>query len=156
MEIKKIKSLTDVESLITEAMIGKKSDLLSVLRLIKSKAVYEEKENGTALSESEFMGVFNSIIKEHRDSIDEYEKAKRPDLAEKEKQELDIIMSLSPIESFTDEDVTNYTNTVISEFVAKNGSVTMKDMKNIMGVVKEKYPVAEGKLISQIVKSKIG
>jgi uncharacterized protein YqeY len=155
MEIKKIKSLNDVENLIIESMREKKADILSVLRLIKAKVVLEEKKNGESLTEETFQGILVTSIKEHRDSIAEYKKANRPDLAEKEEKELNIIMELTPGATFSNEDVIKCVNEEVAKIKAENGSVSMKDMKPIMAVVKEKFPFADGGFIAKTVKENI-
>lgn len=155
MNLQKVKSLAEVEKLITEAMMHEEKTVLSVLRLIKAKVVYVEKESGKSLDETKFTKVLMGLIKEHKDSIDEYKKAKRNDLVEKEEAELAIISEMLPDVSFSEEDVVNTVNEEIERIKAKNGSVSMKDMKFVMEAVKSKFPFADGKFVSTIAKEKI-
>ena len=155
MELKNIRSLIEVESLIKEAMKEKQADILSVLRLIKAKVVFEEKNDGQPLSEEAFIGVLADLIKEHRDSIEKYSKAKRSDLVEAEENELKILTELTPGASFSEDDLITCAKEEIERVKVENGSISMKDMRPIMDRVKEKFKFADGKLISNIVKENI-
>ena len=155
MILKTVKTLSDIESLIAEAMSEKCTDILSVLRLIKSKIVLEEKKSGDPLTEEEIQGVLVSAVKSYKDSIEEYKKANREDLAEKEEKELEIVLKLVPNASFSEDDIITLVNGEIERRKAENGSISMKDMSPIMTVVKAKFPFADGKLVADIVKKNI-
>ena len=137
-----------LNSLIAEAMKNKENDRVAVLRLIKAELLKKEKE-GKPLDETIEASVLMKMVSQREDSINQFTQANRMDLAENEQKELDIIKEFAP-KQVSDEDITIETEKVIANM---GGTVTMKDMKNILAEVQKVYPTANGKLISQIVKS---
>jgi uncharacterized protein YqeY len=137
-----------LNSLIAEAMKNKENDRVAVLRLIKAELLKKEKE-GKPLDETIEASVLMKMVSQREDSINQFKQANRMDLAENEQKELDIIKEFAP-KQVSDEDITIETEKVIANM---GGNVTMKDMKNILAEVQKVYPTANGKLISQIVKS---
>lgn len=136
-----------LNSLIAEAMKNKDNDRVNVLRLIKSELVKKEKE-GKELTEQIEASVLMKMVSQREDSIAQFTKANRMDLVENETKELNIIKEFAP-KQVSDEDIIAETEKVISVM----GTVTMKDMKNILAEVQKIYPTANGKIISQVVKS---
>ena len=139
---------TQLNSLIAEAMKNKENDRVNVLRLIKAELLKKEKE-GKPLDETIEANFLMKMVSQREDSINQFKQANRLDLAENEQKELDIIKEFAP-KQVSDEDITIETEKVIANM---GGTVTMKDMKNILSEVQKVYPTANGKLISQIVKS---
>lgn len=137
-----------LNSLIAEAMKNKENDRVAVLRLIKAELLKKEKE-GKPLDETIEASVLMKMVSQREDSINQFKQANRMDLAENEQKELDIIKEFAP-KQVSDEDITIETEKVIANM---GGTITMKDMKNILAEVQKVYPTANGKLISQIVKS---
>ena len=136
-----------LNSLIAEAMKNKDNERVNVLRLIKSELVKKEKE-GKELTEQIEANVLMKMVSQREDSIAQFTKANRMDLVENETKELNIIKEFAP-KQVSDEDIIAETEKVISVM----GTVTMKDMKNILAEVQKIYPTANGKIISQVVKS---
>ena len=141
---------TQLNSLIAEAMKNKDNDRVNVLRLIKAELVKKEKE-GKELTEAIEGTVLMKMVSQREDSINQFKQANRLDLAENEQKELDIIKEYAP-KQVSDEDIIAETEKVIANI---GGTVTMKDMKNILAEVQKVYPTANGKIISQVVKSHI-
>ena len=141
---------TELNSLIAEAMKNKENDRVNVLRLIKAELVKKEKE-GKELTEAIEGAVLMKMVSQREDSINQFKQANRLDLAENEQKELDIIKEYAP-KQVSDEDIITETEKVIANM---GGTVTMKDMKNILAEVQKVYPTANGKIISQVVKSHI-
>lgn len=137
-----------IDSLIAEAMKSKESEKVAVLRLIKTELVKKEKE-GKELTDLIEANVLMKMVSQREDSIDQFSKANRMDLVEKEQRELDILKLFAP-KQVSEEDIISETEKVISNM---GGSVTMKDMKNILSEVQKVYPTANGKIISQVVKN---
>lgn len=137
-----------IDSLIAEAMKNKETEKVFVLRLIKTELVKKEKE-GKGLTDLIEANVLMKMVSQREDSIDQFSKANRMDLVEKEQRELDILKLFAP-KQVSDEDIISETEKVILNM---GGSVTMKDMKNILSEVQKVYPTANGKIISQVVKS---
>lgn len=137
----------EIDKLIADAMKNGEKDKVNVLRLIKTEIVRKIKD-GSSYSELLEANVLNKMVSQREDSISQFSKANRMDLVEKEQKELDIIKLYAP-KQVSDEDIISETEKVISSF----GTISMKDMKNILAEVQKVYPTANGKIVSQVVKS---
>lgn len=138
-----------LDSLIAEAMKNKDNERVNVLRLIKSEIVKKEKE-GKELTEQVEANVLLKMMAQREDSISQFKQANRMDLVENETKELEIIKEFAP-KQVSEEEIVTETERVISTL----GTITMKDMKNILSEVQKKYPTANGKIVSQIVKNHV-
>jgi len=153
--------MIQIDELIKNAMHEKNIELLGVLKLIKAEFLKKSTEpNRTSkeLTEEEQMKVLMKMVAAHKDSIEQYDKAGRSDLSENEKKELDVINSFLPKEA-TDEEVAEYTNLAVTIYKATKDDgyvLSMKDMKGIMALVKEKYPTANGGIVSKTLKEILG
>jgi uncharacterized protein YqeY len=134
---------------------------LALLRLISRdlmEARTDSKRNSTApLTEDEIKAVWQKTEKKSKKTIEELTKLKLTDKVEKELQDLAIIQAYMPDDwKEPDENVIKeYAEKLVVEFVEKNGSITMKNMGAIMADVKKKYPTANGKIVSDVVKAHI-
>lgn len=145
---------TEIDKLIANAMKERNIELLNVLKLIKSEMVKAEKD-GVTLDEVSETKILLKMLTQREDSIRQYVDGGRKDLADNEQKEIDIIKQFVP-EQPTDEEIEEYTRTCISTYVLtkKEGeNLSMKDMKPLMNIVKEKYPSANGKIISKVLGS---
>lgn len=145
---------TEINKLIANAMKERNIELLNVLKLIKSELVKAEKD-GVTLDEVSETKILLKMLSQREDSIRQYIDGGRKDLADNEQKEIDIIKQFVP-EQPTDEEIEEYTRTCISTYVLtkKEGeNLSMKDMKPLMNIVKEKYPSANGKIISKVLGS---
>jgi uncharacterized protein YqeY len=133
---------------IKSAMLAKDADRLSALRMLKSAAGYLQIEKKVdALSDVDFIALVQKEVKKRRDSMEQYEKGGRPELAEKEKKELGILASFLP-EPLTPEELEMLVQAAISE----TGASTKKDMGPVIKAVQAKAAGrAEGKTISALV-----
>ena len=153
--------MIQIDELIKNAMHEKNIELLGVLKLIKAEFLKKSTEpNRTSkeLTEEEQMKVLMKMVAAHKDSIEQYDKAGRSDLSENEKKELDVINSFLPKEA-TDEEVAEYTSLAVTIYKATKDDgyvLSMKDMKGIMALVKEKYPTANGGIVSKTLKEILG
>ena len=119
------------------------------MKLIKTEFV-NAMHNKVELNETNEVKILLKMASQREDSIQQYIKGGRNDLAELEKKELDIIKSYTPKQA-TDEEIAEYTSDIITAYMVSKGedyTLSMKDMKPIMTLVKEKYPNANGKIIS--------
>lgn len=150
--------MINIDELIKNAMHEKNSNLLSVLKLIKAefmKKATEPNRTSRELTSDEQLKVLMKMAAAHKDSIEQYEKAGRNDLSEGEKKELEIINSFLPKEA-TEEEIIEYTGIAIKKYLETKDSgysLSMKDMKNVMDIVKQKYPTANGGVVSKTLKS---
>ena len=129
--------------------IPERSGALSYLRaMIKQVKVDKRLEQ---VSDDEVIAVIKKQIKQRQDSIEQFEKGGRPELAAKEKAEIDIMKVYLPTEMAADE-----IKAVIDQVVKETGAASVKDMGNVMKVVREKVGArADGKLVSELVKEKL-
>lgn len=124
---------------------------LSVLRLLKtaiSNRLVELKRPGGTLEDSEIMDILIRQAKQRKDSIAQYRKAKRDDLAEKEERELAILQEYLP-QALTGEKLAE----AIGAAIAETQAAGPKDMGKVIGLIMDKYKgQADGKEVSALVK----
>ena len=139
---------------IKNAMRAKDSMKLEALRAIKSAVLLAQTAGGNSgeLSDDEAIKLLQRLVKQRRDSAAIFNEQKRPDLAETEESQAEIIMAYLP-EQLSEEDVAK----IIDEIIAKTGAASMKDMGKIMGMASGQLAgKADGKLIATLVKEKLG
>ena len=139
---------------IKNAMRAKDSMKLEALRAIKSAVLLAQTTGGNSgeLSDDEAIKLLQRLVKQRRDSAAIFNEQKRPDLAETEESQAEIIMAYLP-EQLSEEDVAK----IIDEIIAKTGAASMKDMGKIMGMASGQLAgKADGKLIATLVKEKLG
>ena len=134
-----------------ESMLAKDELKTSVIRFILSGITYYEIQKGGAgyeATDEDVMTVINKEIKQRRDSIEQYEKADRTDLADKEKAELAILDTYLP-EQMPEEEVKKY----VGEAVSVSGATTPADMGKVMALLMPKVKgKADGSLVSRLVR----
>lgn len=144
---------TRIDNLISESLKNQDHNRLSVLRLIKAELVKKEKD-GVKLDEKSEGMILQKMISQREDSIKQYNSAGRKDLVESETIELNIIKEYAP-KQVSDDEIKNKAREVINN-LSKSKQITMKDTKEIISIVQETYPTANGKVISQVIKEFIG
>ena len=126
---------------------GKKEDS-SILRFALSFINKEEKDKQIELSDSEVVAVIKSLIKRNKDSYDQFTSANRPELAEKEKKEMDLLQSYLP--KVMNE---NETEVIVKSTIEKLGISSMKEMGKAMGEIKKNHAdTIDLSLVSQLIK----
>ena len=139
---------------LAEAMKSKEEGrelLVSVIRMIKAalkNAEIAKRGSGSGLTEEDIIGVLSTMVKQRKESAEEYAKANRKDLADKENQEINIIMKYLP-QQMTAEELDAVITAAIQETGVRGPKEMGKLMKELMPKVKGK---ADGKLVSQRVK----
>lgn len=141
-----------IQSQMTEAMRNKDSLRLSVLRMMKSAVKNKEIEKMKPLDESEVLGVLNSLVKQRNDSVDQFRKGGREELAQKEEAEIKIIEEYLPAAA-SEEDIRK----AIEETVQETGASSMKDMGKVMKATLARLAgkSVDGARVSQMVKEKL-
>jgi uncharacterized protein YqeY len=138
----------------TAAMKAKDANRLSVLRMAKAALMNEENKRGVnyELTDEEITKVLQSLVKQRKDSIDQYEKAGRRELAEKEQSELVVLEDYLP-QAASKEEI----ETAVAEAIQETGASSIKEMGAVMKAAQAKLAAksADGKLISEIVKAKL-
>ncbi len=140
-----------LEEDIKKAMLARNEDLLSTLRMLKSAIQYAEINKGVNYSatDEDILDVISKEVKKRRESIDLYEKGGRPELAEKETKELDILQGYLPEQLQEDE-----IKKLVDEAVSKTNASGIQDMGKVMGALMQQIKgKADAGLVSSIVKS---
>ena len=140
---------TKIEQDMVAAAKAKDRISLSALRMIKTAVHNREIDLKRELSEAEFFQVLSSMVKQRKDSIEQFAKGGRADLVEKEESELKVIQSFMPAQ-MSEEDV----NREIRQAIAETGAVSVKDMGKVMKVLMPKLTgKADGKAVGEKVKA---
>jgi uncharacterized protein YqeY len=130
-----------------QAMKDKDSLKLSVIRMLKTALKNEEINQAKTLTEDQELTILTRELKQRQDSLQEFEKAGRSDLAEKTRLEIDIVKSYLPKELSVDE-----LRELIREAVAEAGATSKKEMGKVMSILIPKVKGrADGKLVNQLV-----
>ena len=143
--------LNKLQTEMKNALKSKDKDRLSVVRMLISEIKKEQIDKKRELSDSEVLAVIQRYAKQRRDAIEQYKKANRQDLVEKEQKELNIVLEFLP-KQLTEEEIIKIVNETIEEV----GATSIKDMGKVMKSVMEKVKGrADGSLVSKIVKEKL-
>jgi len=141
-----------LNNLIKSAMLNHETERLNVIRSIKTVFTNFEKE-GKQLTDGDEVKLLLKMVSQREDSIEQYKNGGRQDLVDKETVELNILKEFVPKQP-SDDEIAAYTKEVIMRFeTTNNRSVEMRDMKSILSTVQERYPTANGKIVSTVVKS---
>ena len=144
--------LDTIVSDITAAMKAKDAERLSTLRMVKANLMNRKIEKGSELTDEEVQKALQSLVKQRRDSIEQYEKAGRAELAAKEALEISHIEAYLP-QSATPEEI----DQAVAEAITETGASSMKDMGSVMKAAQAKLQgkTVDGKLVSEAVKAKL-
>jgi len=130
------------------ALKAKDAIKVSTLRMLKTDINnFKLDKNKKEFTDDEFIKIVQRQVKQHHDSIEQFEKGGRQDLVLKEKKELDILLAYMP-EQLSEEKLKE----IVRETIKEQGATTKKDMGKVMKAVIEKVKgAADGKIISRIV-----
>jgi len=145
--------LSNLTEEIKNAMRAKNSLKLESLRAIKSAVLLAQTATGSGgeLSEEESIKLLQRLVKQRKDSASIFKEQGRPDLAEPEESQAEVIASFLP-EQLSKEEVEK----VVAQIINQTGAEGMKDMGKVMGMAsKQLGGKAEGKLIAELVKQKL-
>jgi uncharacterized protein YqeY len=146
-------SITErIQKDIVESMKAKQELRLSTLRMAKSALKNKEIDKRGPLDEKEEIAVLSTLIKQRKDSIEQFTKGGRPELAQKEADEIVIIEGYMP-KAVGEEEIV----TTVKAVIAEMGSPTMKDMGNVMKATMARFGGArvDGKVVSETVKKEL-
>jgi uncharacterized protein len=139
---------------IVSAMKAKDDARLSTLRMVKSALQLKQVEKMAPLDDKESHAVLNTLIKQRKDSIEQFTKGGRQEMADKEAAEITVIESYLP-KAASDADIAAGVKAVIAEM----GSPTMKDMGTVMKNAMARFNAAgmrvDGKTVSDMVKKEL-
>lgn len=144
--------LARIASDYTSAYKAREQQRLDVLRLLKTAMTRLEKELKRDLTDEDAMQVLLKEAKQRKDSIDEFTKAGRQDLADKEAAELAILEQYLPTPLTTAE-----LEAAVDEAITETGASSMKDMSSVMQRVMQQHKGrVDGKSVSALVRSRLG
>ena len=137
---------------ITTAMKAREPDRLAALRLLLSAVKQREIDERIGLDDAGVVSVVEKMIKQRRDSIAQFEKAARLDLADKERHEISVLEGYLP-QQLSQAEI----EAIVSEAVAASGAKTAADMGKVIGLVKPKVAgKADMGKVSALVKARLG
>jgi len=136
----------------TASMKAQDAPRTSTLRMVKAAMMNRQIEKGGELDDEEMGKLLRSLVKQRRDSVEQYEKGGRQDLADKEKSEIQVIEAYLP-QAASPEEI----ETAVAAAIAESGASSMKDMGKVMKSVQAALAGknADGRMVSEIVKSKL-
>ena len=135
-----------------QAMKAKDQLRVDVVRMIKAALLNKELELKKSLDDAEMSRVMTTLIKQRKEAVEHYQKAKRDDLAGKELREITIIESYMP-KALSGEEIVQLVEAIIRE----TGATTLKDMGSVMKAVMARLAgqLVDGKEISDLVRAKL-
>ncbi len=145
--------IEQVQKDIVAAMKARDDARLSTLRMVKTALHNKEVEKRGPLDDKESLQVLSTLIKQRKDSIEQFTKGGRKELADKEAAEIVVIEGYMP-KALGEEEIAATVRATIAEM----GSPTMKDMGTVMKNVMAKFAGArvDGKMVSDLVKQALG
>jgi uncharacterized protein YqeY len=137
---------------LTAAMKAQDANRTSTLRMVKAAMMNRQIEKGSELDDDDMQKLLRSLVKQRRDSIEQYEKAGRQELVDKEKAEIEVIETYLP-QAASQEEIEQ----AVVAAIAETGASSMRDMGKVMKAVQAALAGknADGKLVSEVVKSKL-
>ena len=146
--------IEQIQKDIVAAMKAREGQRLSTLRLVKTALKNREVEKMAPLDDKESQQVLSTLIKQRKDSIEQFTKGGRQEMADKEAAEIKLIEAYLPKAAREEEIVAG-----VKAVIAEMGSPTMKDMGSVMKNAMARFAAAEmrvdGKLVSETVKREL-
>lgn len=141
-----------VTSEIKQAMLRQDSARLSALRMLKAALMNKCVERGRDLDDAEARQVVMALVKQRRDSIEQFQKAGRDDLVQKETAEIAVLESYLPPTADP-----AAIEAAVSEAIAETGATTAKDMGRVMkaALAKLQGQTIDGKVVNELVRKRL-
>ena len=138
---------------LTASMKAQDAARTSTLRMVKAGIMNREIEKGGELNDEELAKLLRSMVKQRKDSVEQFEKGARQELADKEKAEIEVIEAYLP-QGASPEEIEQ----AVSAAIAETGASSMKDMGKVMKAAQAQLAGknADGRTVSELVKSKLG
>ena len=137
---------------LTASMKAQDAPRTSTLRMVKAAVMNREIEKGGEMDDEEMAKLLRSLVKQRRDSVEQYEKAGRQELADKEKTEIDVIEAYLPQAASREE-----IEAAVAAAISETGASSMKDMGRVMKAAQAALAGknADGRTVSELVKTKL-
>ena len=136
------------------AMLAKDDKSLRALRAIKAELILAKTSEGAGgvVTEEQEMKILQKLVKKGKDSLEIFEKQNRQDLAQKEREEIEVIEKFLPKQMDPSE-----VRTIVSNIIKETGATSQAEMGKVMGIANKKLSgKADGKTIAGIVKELLG
>ncbi|HET7215461.1 MAG TPA: GatB/YqeY domain-containing protein [Terriglobia bacterium] len=142
-----------VEKDLVAAMKAREQLKLSVLRMAKTSLKHKQIEVGAPLNDDQAIAVLRTLLKQRRDSVEQFRKGGREDLATKEEAETEILQAYLPAEAGEDE-----ISAAVAAAIQETGAAGPQDLGKVMKAAMQKLAGknADGKRVNQIVRAKLG
>jgi len=149
---------TRIDHDIIAAMKARDAERTTALRMVKSALKNKEIEKRQPLTDVEAQQVLTTLIKQRRESVEQFTKGNRPELAAKETAEIALIETYMPKAAGEDE-IRQHVQQTIAELSASGAALSPKDMGTVMKAVQARIQTAgtraDGRLVSEIVKGEL-
>jgi uncharacterized protein YqeY len=138
---------------LTTSMKAQDAPRTSTLRMVKAAVMNREIEKGGEMDDEEMSKLLRSLVKQRRDSVEQYEKAGRQELADKEKTEIEVIEAYLPQAASREE-----IEAAVATAIAETAAASIKDMGKVMKAAQAMLAGknADGRTVSEVVKAKLG
>jgi hypothetical protein len=138
---------------IASAMKARDSSRLSALRMLKAAMMNKSVEKGHDLDEGEFTQVVASLVKQRRESIEQFRQAGRTDLVDKEQTEVAVLQHYLPPAATAEE-----IDAAVAEAIAESGASSVRDLGKVMKAVMPKFAgkAVDGRLVNEAVRRRLG
>jgi uncharacterized protein YqeY len=134
-----------------QAMRDRAKDRLKPIRLILAAVKQQEVDRRVTLDDVEVLAIIDKMVKQRRDSIEQFDKAGRDDLSTIEKFEIEVIQGYLPAQ-LNEQEITE----MVAEAISTSGAEGMRDMGKVMGILKPKMQGrADMGKVSGLIKSKL-
>jgi uncharacterized protein YqeY len=137
---------------LTASMKAQDANRTSTLRMVKAAMMNRQIEKGSELDDDDMQKLLRSLVKQRRDSIEQYDKAGRQELVAKEKAEIDVIEAYLPQAASAEE-----IEQAVMAAIAETGANSIKDMGKVMKATQAALAGknADGRMVSEVVKAKL-
>ena len=137
---------------LTASMKAQDAQRTSTLRMVKAAMMNRKIEKGSELDDDDVQKLLRSLVKQRRDSIEQYEKAGRQELVDKEKAEIVVIETYLPQAAAAEE-----IEAAVAAAIAETGATSIKDMGKVMKAAQAALAGknADGKAVADTVKAKL-
>ena len=134
-----------------QAMRDRAKDRLKTIRLILAAAKQQEVDRRVTLEDVDVLAIIDKMVKQRRDSIEQFDKAGRDDLSSIEKFEIEVIQGYLPAQ-LTEQEIAE----LVAEAISTSGAEGMRDMGKVMGILKPKMQGrADMGKVSGLIKSQL-
>ncbi len=134
-----------------DAMRAKETDRLGVIRMLIAAIKQKEIDEQVELEDNQVLSVINKMIKQRRDSVEQFEKAERQELADKEKAEIVTLQTYMP-KQLDEQEISD----AVEQAISQSGAASIKDMGKVMGMLQSSLSGrADMSAVSQLVKQKL-